>query len=365
MTDQERKMEELAKLEQEQQKNPENAIYRHEIEKFNSENSNDIEKSSEDQDENPTKDNNESNTEGNDVEIIPLEEENQDYDEKISYVTINGFRVLDTVALPYQGKLYPKSWRFSFRCPTTKEVAEFSTIDERDQPRIIQSISGLIQKCFVIVDIDNNKQVNADQINDGDRLFFFLKLREYYMEEFPIEFPTLSMNHQEPVQVRLMANNLIYNNLSDKLLSCYDGRTWTLPGENFNLQEDIVFLNPTLNLTDKILRYTINKYKELNDNSNNQKVNNDDFNKKFFLVLPYLYTKGNEKVESLKIIYKNIEKNENLMKAYLTIANKMQHTNEEYITFTYKDEEEKTLMKFPGGWKNMFQSSSAAKGLFD
>ena len=356
------KLEELARLEQEAKESPENSIYQEEIEKYNGE-------------ENEVKDINEQSEsvynfekyqdidEQSETEIIPLNTDinESEYDTNIQYELVNGFRILDNINLPYGGKLYPESWRFSFRCPTTKEEAEFSTIDERDQPRIIQAISSLIQKCFVIVDLDNNKQIPTDQINDGDRLYFFLKLREYYMEDLPIEFPTLSMNHQEPVQVKLMAHNLIY----EPILDCYDGRMVVLPGANFGLTENIEFLNPTLNLTDKILRYTINKYKELNDDSTKQKVNNDDFNKKFFLILPYLYVKGNEKIESLKLKYKNIEKNEKLMKAYLTIANKMQHSNKEYITFIYKEEEEKTLMKFPGGWKNMFQSDSVAGGLFD
>lgn len=350
--DNNKKMEELANLEQEHKSN---SIYEQEIKKFDNELSEDFEKVSQSEDD---------SSEEKETPIIALKETPQ-YDDAISYATVSGFRILDNDHLPYGGKLYPQSWKFSFRCPTTKEVAEFSTIDERDQPKIIQSISNLIQKCFVIVDVDSNKQIPTDQINDGDRLFFFLKLREFYMEDLPIEFPTLSANYQEPVQVKLMAHNLIYKPLSDKLLSCYDGRMWTLPGANFGLTEDITFLNPTLNLTDKILRYTINKYKELNDDSNTQKVNNDDFNKKFFLILPYLYTIGNEKIESLKFKYKNIEKNEKLMKAYLTVANKMQYSNEEFIKFIYRDEEEKTLIKFPGGWKNMFISNSVAGGLFD
>ena len=66
-----------------------------------------------------------------------------------TYETVNGYRVLDNESLPYFGKLYPESWRFSFRCPTVNEVSEFSTIDERDAPKIQDTITNLIKKCYV------------------------------------------------------------------------------------------------------------------------------------------------------------------------------------------------------------------------
>ena len=49
---------------------------------------------------------------------------------------LDGYRVLSKEELPYFGNLYPSTWKFAYRCPTTSEIAEFSTIDERDQLKI-------------------------------------------------------------------------------------------------------------------------------------------------------------------------------------------------------------------------------------
>lgn len=280
------------------------------------------------------------------------------------YETSNGYRVLTNTELPYLGQLYPESWRFSFRCPTTDEVAEFSTIDERDTPKIQDAITNLLKKCYVIVDIKEEKQIPSSQINDGDRLFFFLKLREYYMQDIPIEFPIISQNHQEPLQVNLMAHNLIFKDIKPELLQFYDGRKWSIPTTSFGLTEPIVFINPTLDISQRIFKYMVNKYREAQD-ANNQKINKNEFNRKFMLLLPFLYVEGNEKVESLNLKFKQIQKNEKLLQAYLTLANKMIHTNEEYLIIDYKGDEEKTDIKFPGGWKNMFIDKQAFDGLFN
>lgn len=280
------------------------------------------------------------------------------------YQTSNGYRVLENSELPYFGRLYPESWRFTFRCPEVDEVAEFSTINERDTPKIQDAITNLIKKCYVIVDIETEKQIPSSQINDGDRLFFFLKLREFYMQDIPIEFPIISQNHQEPLIVNLMAHNLIFKNINEKLLACFDGRRWSIPTIDFGLKDPIVFTNPTLDISQRIFKYMVNKYRDAQD-ANKEKINKAEINPKFLLILPFLYVEGNEKIESLNLKFKNIQKNPPLLKAYLALASKMIHTNEDYITITYKGDEEKTEMKFPGGWKNMFQSKKAFGGLFD
>lgn len=281
-----------------------------------------------------------------------------------TYQTTNGYRILTNTELPYLGALYPETWRFSFRCPTTDEVAEFSTIDERDTPKIQDAITNLLKKCYVIVDTKEGKQIPSSQLNDGDRLFFFLKLREFYMQDIPIEFPIISQNHQEPLQVNLMAHNLIFNTIKPELLEYYDGRKWSIPTESFGLKDPIVFINPTLDISQRIFKYMVNKYREAQD-SKNQKINKNEFNRKFLLLLPFLYVEGNEKIESLNLKFKQIQKNEKLLQAYLTLSNKMVNTNEEYLVITYKGDEEKTDIKFPGGWKNMFIDQQAFGGLFD
>lgn len=283
------------------------------------------------------------------------------------YQTIDGYRLLDRDSLPYGGMLYPESWHFTFRCPTVAEVAEFSVIDERDTPKIQEAVTNLLKKCYVIVDTETDSSIPASQINDGDRLFFFLKLREFYMQDLPIEYPVISMIHQEQLSVNLMAHHLIFKGeITEKMMEWYDGRKWTIPVEKFGIAEPIEFLNPTIDISNRIFKYLTNKYREANDNNKNKKeLNKKEFDKKFIQLLPYLYVEGNEKIESLYHKYKTqILKNENLYKAYLAIATNFVHTNEEYIIINYNGDEEKTEIRFPGGWKNMFIADTGIDQIF-
>ena len=235
--------------------------------------------------------------------------------------TIDGYRFLTNDNLPFTGKLYPESWRFGYRCPTSMEVANFSTINEEDQPAIIVAVEDLIKKCFVIVDSNKNNEVSSAQINDGDRLFFFLKLREFYLHDKPIQYIVMNQTHNEPVTVSLLGDLLQYPELNEKLLSCFDGRTFTIPVEN--QEEPIRFLIPTLEISSRIFKYMIKSYKEVQKENNDKIKNVDSFDKQFLLIAPYLYINGNETIEALKQKFKLIQKNDGLLNAYITIINRL------------------------------------------
>ena len=276
---------------------------------------------------------------------------------------ISGYKVLDRSEIPFFGKLYPETWKFAYRCPTTSEIADFSTIDERDQLKIWMEISKLISKCYMIVDTENKRQINSRQINDGEKLFFFLKLREFYLGDSPIVFQTMSRIAESVVEVTFVAHNLIYEGLNEELLECYDGRTWTIPTEEFGLTDPIIFLNPTLEITDRIYKYIRLKSQKMQEDD--KKVNADDLNKKFLLILPFLYITGDENIDSLNVKFKNqIVKNEKLFKAYLELTSLFNLTHKDKILFKVDEdsEEEETEFKFPGGWKKMFLSNKTTFG---
>ena len=275
---------------------------------------------------------------------------------------IDGYKILAKTEIPFNGRLYPNSWQFAYRCPTSKEVANFSTINEKDQPAIIGAIEELIKACYVIVDTNTGNQVSSAEINDGERLFFFLKLREYYLHDKPIEYMVMSQTFQEPVTVQLLANSLIYNTLTEKLLESFDGRMFTI--HHKNLEEPIKFLIPTLDISARIFRYILKTYRDSQKEDSDNMKDSEAFNKQFLLVAPFLYEKGNETVESLKQKFKKITADGDLLNAYITIINKINLTNLEKINFIHREAEEETQIKFPGGWKNMFIDTEDFEGLF-
>lgn len=299
------------------------------------------------------------NTDVNETEKV---EERQTLGDYKLPTAVDGYRILNNSDLPFGGMLYPENWRFGYRCPTSMEVANFSTINEDDQPAIISATEDLIKKCFVIVDSNKQQEVSTTQINDGDRLFFFLKLREFYLHDKPIQYIVMNQTHNEPVTVSFLAELLQFPELNDKLLACFDGRTFTIPVEN--QEEPIKFLIPTFEISSRIFRYMLKSYKEVQKDSDKIK-NVDSFDKQFLLVAPYLYINGNETVEALKAKFKIIQKNDILLNAYITIINRLKLNNLEKIEYTYKESTEEALIKFPGGWKNMFIDKRALGGIFE
>jgi hypothetical protein len=314
----------------------------------------------------------ESTAKGTEPEAAPIETETQPEDEDDNIVRmdapkmIDGYRILARPNMPFGGALYPPSWTFAYKCPISKQIANFSTLNEQDQPAIVAAIEELVKACFVILDENNGQTIDTGELNDGDRLFFFLLLREFYLHDKPITYTTISQNWQEPVQVELLASRLKYKTLSAGLLACFDGRIFTIPVNEES--EPIVFRVPTFKASGKVFRHIVKVYRDSQnaDETESKKMLDDEsFNKQFLLVAPFLFVTGNETIDALKTKFKKIQYNEDLLNSYLTVINKLKLDNMERIAYTYKGSEEETLMRFPGGWKNMFIDNQAFGGIFD
>lgn len=276
---------------------------------------------------------------------------------------IDGYNIIDNYDLPQHGVLYPESWRFAYRCPTAKEVANFSTINEQDQPAIVAAVEDLIRKCVIIYDADTEKQITAGQICDCHRTFFMLKLRDFYIPNSPIQYESICKMCKEPLEVNITAESLEFAKLNDKLISAFDGRKFTL--EFPDKEETISFLVPTIDITGRIFKYLVNAYR----NEKNDKEAKSELkvlhNKQFLLLAPFMYEKGTETVKEIIAKFSRVEKNENLFACYLDIANKIKldNLNNINVTCTCGSEEETTL-RFPGGWKSMFVTKDDT-GYFD
>jgi len=280
---------------------------------------------------------------------------------------LDGYKILDNSEIPQNGVLYPESWTFAYRCPEAKEVANFSTINEQDQPAIIIAIEDLIRRCVIIYDTERNRKVSAGEICDCHRTFFLLKLREFYLPDSPIKYPGVCSLCHEPKEVKLYASSLQYEDLSEKLMNAFDGRKFSLNMPN--VDEPIEFLIPTIELSSRIFKYLVKTYRESSNDRENKKADKFVYDKQFLLMAPYLYETGKETIKELAAKYKIIQKDENLFKAYLEIVTKLKLDNSEFVDSKCDSEncgsEEEAQIRFPGGWKNMFVNKSSASGYFD
>ena len=275
--------------------------------------------------------------------------ENKNSDKSI----VDGYKILEREDMPQGGILYPESWNFAYRCPTSKEVANFSTITEGDQPSIVAAVEDLIRKCVVILNSDNGQQVSSGQINDAHRIFFLLLLRDFYLPGSPMLIETVCSMHKGQINIPLNAQTLIYPELSGKLLEAFDGRKFSLKMPN--VEENIEFLIPTIEITARIFRFIVKIYRD----SQKDKENKDDkiaYDKNFLLIAPYLYIRGNETVKEIIQKFKKIQEDDNKFKAYLEIVSKIKLDNLDYIETTCPecDSLEENQIRFPGGWKKFF-----------
>lgn len=272
---------------------------------------------------------------------------------------IDGYKILPIVELPHNGKLYPSSWSFAYRCPTSEEIANFSSVNENDQLSIINAIQELIRKCVVIIDTDTQHQISTLELNDGDRVYFLLKLREFYLPNDPISYNTMCLSCKEKITVNLNAASLQFYHISDKIFDSFDGRTFTL---DMGISSGpIVFRIPTFDTSQRIFRYITNTYKN-KENTKESEV----FNKKFLLVAPFLYESGKETIEALKNKFRQISRDGERLKAYVDLANNLRFDNKETFVYTHDcGSEEVAEVRFPGGWKKLFVGSTSYNGIFD
>lgn len=279
---------------------------------------------------------------------------------------LDGYIQLQSHELPQDGELYPEHWKFAYRCPQAEEVAQFSTLNERDQPGIMNAMESLIRKCVIIYDINKDEQVDTGEINDAHRTFFMLLLRHVYMNNEPVKFSAICTSCHDPRTPNLTYQSLMYDELNEKLIEAFDGRRFILswPG----IEEPIEFLIPTLNLTTKIFKYIIKVYRQSDKNDKISRKDKTVYDKQFLLVAPYLYETGRETVQDLIKKYKVLKEKVNAprFKAYLEIVAKISLDNKDYIEDTCPGcgSLEETQIRFPGGWKRFFVSDTDTSGYF-
>ncbi len=272
---------------------------------------------------------------------------------------VDGYKILDESELPLGGILYPISWRFAYRCPTTKEIANFSTVRSEDGPAVIAVIEDLIRKCVKIYDVDTDNEISSDQINDSHRVFFLLKLREFYLPGKTVQYPSFCTIDHTVYDVNLTADKLEYHEIEEKWLNCFDGRVFTIDGSVIDmpeLKEPIIFHIPTLNTSSRLYKYIVNSFR---DKSSKDRENKSELSilrdKKFLLFASFLFQTGKEPIKQIVQRYKELEKNDTLFKAYFKIINKLKFDALESIAIDCPicGSEEVVPLSFPE-YENLF-----------
>lgn len=269
---------------------------------------------------------------------------------------VDGYKKIDLDEMPNGGVFYPHSWRFAYRCPTTLEVANFSTIQENDTPAIVAAVEDLIRKCVKIWDVNTQREVSSTEINDGDKLFFMLKIRSFYIPGQDIRLDETCDICHEVFEAKLTTESIQYKKPTDKLVNAFDGRLFTL---NMGLEEPIVFRIPTIGTSARLFKYVVKVMRQTPDVKKDP-INNTVHDKTFLLIAPWLFVTGQETIKEIMSRFKQIQKDSKLLNAYLSIVNNIQLDNLENIEAicSHCGSEVSSEIRFPGGWKHFFESEN-------
>lgn len=299
-------------------------------------------------------------------QAAPASKEEPNYQEPRKDIPnmIDGYVRVPREEMPHGGKFYPPTWEFVYRCPTAKEVVTFSTLDNDDTPNVYIAVEDLIKKCVRIYDTDLEKEVASIEINDGDRTFFMLKLREFYIadEKQAVKLHHVCQSCFEEFETELHPQDLIYDEPNEALLEDFDGRIFHL-----DMGQMVEFRIPTISTTGRFFRHMVQVIRDNQRNPNDQSRRDAKifYDKTFLKIAPFLFVTGKESVKEIIAKYKMIEKNDELIAIYMEIIDNLSMSNKEYIRATCpKCEVEDTIeISFPA-WRNFFKKFRDQKGYF-
>jgi hypothetical protein len=279
---------------------------------------------------------------------------------------LDGYIKLEQYDLPQHGALYPDNWDFAYKCPSTGDVAVFSTLHEQDQPAIMSAIDDIIRKNVYIYDSVNSRLITTGEICDAHKVFFLMKLREFYLSEYPIKIDTICENCHEPYQEDLFASGLEYSDIPQKLLDNYDGRVFTLSFPEFS--EQIIIRIPTLDTTSKIFKHIVRVYrdKDKEKKGGTSKANKIFYDKKFLLLAPFLFESGSETIQDIVKKFDEVSKNDKIFKRYNEFITRVHIENSTEIESTCRHcgSPEVAQIKFPT-WNKLFVDDRDDSGYYD
>jgi hypothetical protein len=279
---------------------------------------------------------------------------------------LDGYIKVERYDLPQHGILYPPTWEFAYKCPTAGDVAIFSTLHEQDQPAIMSAIDDIIRKNVYVYDSSDDRLVSSGEICDAHKVYFLLRLREFYLSNYPIKIDTICETCHEPYQEDMTSASLLYDDIPEKLLSAYDGRTFTLTFKT--LQEPIIIRIPTLDTTSKIFKHIVRVYRDKDKERKgaSTKTNKIFYDKKFLLLAPYLFETGTETINDVVVKFNDISKNDELFRRYNDFITRVHLENNQDIDSTCKHcgSLEEAQIKFPS-WNKLFINDEDDSGYYD
>lgn len=126
--------------------------------------------------------------------------------------------------IPYQGMLYPESYKFQVLPAATKDIRQYSSLDETNIISVSDALNRMIRTNVRIIDTADNKVIPSTRIYEHERFFWILLIQTYTGGTKTITFEHMceedSCQHMN--QVSITPYKLMYSKMSAKMLQRWD-----------------------------------------------------------------------------------------------------------------------------------------------
>lgn len=259
--------------------------------------------------------------------------------------TTYGWIDIPSEDLPHGGRLYPDTWKFRILPAITSHVRHFSSLDEENPFSVVTTLNNLIKTNVRI--IDNDKVLTGDNINESDRFFFVLKVKEYTGMTKTITYEHKcnagSCNHVN--QVTLMAAKLKFTELTDKAKKYLNNGSFVIETKSLGT---LVYRPTTIKESIKLQTYIVDCEKNKVEYENN-----------FTKIYPFLRTDDQSEIKDLYNTYLGLSKSK--YDIYFTLASKefdIRTLNEVDSKCESCDCRLSAPIQFPDGLPNIFSADN-------
>lgn len=219
-----------------------------------------------------------------------------------------GWIPVDRRLLGARDKFYPEDWQFLIRPATVEAVRNWSMLDETNGNSIDDVFNEILKYCLTIRTAMGS--LPWQSINNWDRLFFILLIREYTFVkgENNIEFFENCDSCDASVRFTVESQALMYDMPDEDVMQYFDveSRTWTIDPNEFDVpySKELTLYVPTIERDANIKAWLISEYQE------NEKKK---FDTVFIKFLPWLVPKISKDANTAKM---QIRKAEMLFKSW-------------------------------------------------
>ena len=181
-------------------------------------------------------------------------------------LTKDGWIQIDKSEMRKRALFYPSDYEFYVRPATVEAIKAWSAIDESRIDVVNNVLNEIIKTCVKISSLEGT--VSWNKLNDWDRFWFILKVREYtFMNgESKIEFEDTCAACNEEILFKLASSSLHYEFPDDDIISKhYDesNRSWIIDPSEYDIQGPVIKLHtPTLEKTQAIIDWSIQQYQQ-------------------------------------------------------------------------------------------------------